>query len=351
MDSLSFDTSSKKSKILYTSLALVGIICVVGTIALTSSNSSSPGLQQFQLEVEEFNHFLARHNKLYSTAEEYARRFKVFRDNSAFIRIHNSQAGSWVLKANQFADVSFAEFKSLYLGTKAQAHYTKRVAEENNVVIPDAIDWREAGAVTKVKNQGICGGCWAFSTTGAVEGAWFLANHTLVSLSEQELIDCSRSYGNEGCNGGLMDYGFEFVIQNGLTTEKHYKYTGRDGICNQTKVANVSATISGYVDVTPNNSTALLAALTHGPVSVGVQADQAAWQFYGGGVIDKSCGTNLDHGVLVVGFNRTTVPAYYIVKNSWGPSWGEDGYIRIAIKEGKGLCGIQMMPSYPIVNK
>eukprot|EP00358_Blepharisma_japonicum_P004868 CAMPEP_0202942912 /NCGR_PEP_ID=MMETSP1395-20130829/3137_1 /ASSEMBLY_ACC=CAM_ASM_000871 /TAXON_ID=5961 /ORGANISM="Blepharisma japonicum, Strain Stock R1072" /LENGTH=245 /DNA_ID=CAMNT_0049639679 /DNA_START=325 /DNA_END=1062 /DNA_ORIENTATION=- len=245
--------------------------------------------------------------------------------------------------------MSYTEFKNTYLGTKPRGHLPRYTDEANDAAIPDAVDWRLLGAVTDVKNQGGCGSCWSFSTTGAIEGAWFLAKNELVSLSEQELVDCSRSYGNEGCDGGLMDYAFDYVIKNGLTTEANYPYTGLDGKCNKDKAAAVSATISGYKDVTPYNSTALMAALAIGPVSVAVQADQAAFQFYSTGVIDSGCGTNLDHGVLAVGFNTTTTIPFYIVKNSWGSGWGDGGYIRIGIKEGEGVCGIQMMPSYPIV--
>ncbi|CAG9326208.1 unnamed protein product [Blepharisma stoltei] len=350
MDNLNFNTSTKKSKILYSALAIFGVVCVVCTVALTSSETPSAGLQQFQLEVEEFNHYVKKYNKVYSTVEEYARRFKVYRDNLAYIRIHNTQSKNWVLKANQFADMSFAEFKNTYLGTKPRGHLPRYTDEADDVTIPDAVDWRQVGAVTEVKNQGGCGSCWSFSATGAIEGAWFLAKNELVSLSEQQLVDCSRSNGNQGCDGGLMDYAFDYVIQKGgLTTEQNYPYDARDGTCNKEKAATVAATISGYRDVTPYDSNALMTALALGPVSVAVQADQAAFQFYSTGVVDSGCGTNLDHGVLAVGYNKTASIPYYIVKNSWGSGWGESGYIRLGVKDGEGVCGIHMMPSYPIV--
>ncbi|MEH9020531.1 C1 family peptidase, partial [Klebsiella pneumoniae] len=153
-----------------------------------------------------------------------------------------------------------------------------------------------------IRDQGQCGSCWAFSTTGSVEGAWFLAGHTLVSLSEQQLVDCSRTFGNMGCNGGLMDDAFKYIISNkGITTEANYPYTAKDGVCNKAKAETIAAAISSYTDVATNNPTALQNAVAQQPISIAVEADQNAWQLYKTGVVTKNCGTNLDHGVLIVG--------------------------------------------------
>jgi C1A family cysteine protease len=223
------------------------------------------------------------------------------------------------------------------------------------VSLPAEIDWVAEGAVTGVKNQGQCGSCWSFSTTGAVEGAWFLAGHPLTSLSEQQLVDCSTAQGNQGCNGGMMDQAFEYIIQNGgICAETAYPYTATQGTCASTNCSSV-AHISSYTDVQPNNETALMIAVSQQPVSVAVEADGLDWQFYMGGIVTDSCGTNLDHGVLVVGYGTsyTGQPQdYWKVKNSWGSSWGEQGYIRLG-RGSKfaphGECGILMDPSYPVV--
>lgn len=290
---------------------------------------------------------MGRFGKTYATEEEYLTRFKIFRDNAAFARVHNSQGKSWSLGVNEFADLTFAEFKSIYTPFYFETHHPNPVAAPENLEIPTTVDWRTKGAVTPVKNQGQCGSCWSFSTTGAVEGAWFLAGHTLTSLSEQELIDCSESYGNHGCEGGLMTSAFKYVMNKGLTTEANYPYTAKNGSCQDAKVKQAVARISTYHNVTPDSSNALLAAVANQPVSVAVEADQSAWQLYTGGIVTSNCGTKLDHGVLIVGYNTSNSPPYWIVKNSWGASWGEQGYIRIGIQDGKGICGINMTPSYP----
>jgi C1A family cysteine protease len=198
-----------------------------------------------------------------------------------------------------------------------------------------------------------CGSCWAFSTTGSIEGAWFLKTGQLVSLSEQQLVDCSGSEGNQGCNGGLMDNAFEYVIKNGgICSEANYSYTATQGNCESCIPV---AKITSYVDVTPNNTESLMAAVAQQPVSVAVEADGLDWQFYFGGVVTDSCGLNLDHGVLVVGYGTdyTTQPQdYWKVKNSWGADWGEQGYIRLGRGtkfDPAGECGILMDPSYPVV--
>lgn len=341
-------TPSSSKKTLLAVFGLVAVIGVIGTLAVASS-SSTPALAQYMLEEQEFNSFMDRHGKVYASSEEYETRFKIFRDNSAYIRVFNSLGNSWTLGVNKFADLSFAEFKRLYTsGNFVKSERTESVYLDE-LGIPSAIDWTTKGAVTPVKNQGQCGSCWSFSTTGAIEGAWFLSGKTLVSLSEQELIDCSRTYGNQGCNGGLMDYAFKYVIAKGLTSEANYPYTAKDGLCNKAKVSAVNATISKYTDVAPDNVAQLYAAVAQQPVSVAVEADQAAFQLYKGGVVSKDCGTALDHGVLVVGYNQTATPAYWKVKNSWGADWGEQGFLRIAVVAGAGVCGIQMQPSYPTV--
>jgi C1A family cysteine protease len=192
----------------------------------------------------------------------------------------------------------------------------------------------------------------AFSTTGSVEGAQFIKNKILKSLSEQQLVDCSGSFGNEGCNGGLYDDAYKYIIQNGGScAEASYPYTGADGTCK--KSCTPVTKISSYHDVTPNSDAALAAAVTQQPTSISIEADQSAFQFYSSGVLTAACGTNIDHAVLAVGFGTDAGVAYWKVKNSWGASWGMSGYILLARGEsyngGEGQCGLYNSPAYPIV--
>eukprot|EP00455_Lapot_gusevi_P026307 TRINITY_DN2777_c0_g1_i2.p1 TRINITY_DN2777_c0_g1~~TRINITY_DN2777_c0_g1_i2.p1 ORF type:complete len:275 (+),score=116.30 TRINITY_DN2777_c0_g1_i2:205-1029(+) len=273
------------------------------------------------------------------------------------IRQHNMAGHSWHMAMNHFGDLTHEQFKARFLGYRMVRNNIYRAANaapfHANATIPATVDWVAKGAVTPVKNQQQCGSCWAFSTTGSIEGAWFLAKGKLVSLSEQQLVDCSQAEGNQGCNGGLMDQGFQYVEQNGLCTEDSYPYTAQDGQCASSNCTSV-VQISSFKDVAQNNEDALAQAVAQQPVSVAIEADQSGFQFYSGGVFDGQCGTNLDHGVLVVGYGTDSASGelYWKVKNSWGASWGDQGYIKLVRRTGSGQpgqCGIAMQPSYPIV--
>lgn len=302
-----------------------------------------------------FDEWAAAHGKNYQPTERDYRQ-GVYDTNVALIEQHNAGNHNWTMAVNKFADLTSKEFAAKYTGSLNKPRRSLRkqgsMSPMNLTALPTSVDWEAKGAVTPVKNQEQCGSCWAFSTTGSVEGAWFISKGQLVSLSEQQLVDCSQAEGNQGCNGGLMDYAFQYIIDNkGITTEAAYPYTGQDGTC-QAKGKPVAATLTGYKDVTPNSETALLTAIVQQPVSVAVEADQSVFQFYSGGVMDSACGTQLDHGVLAVGYGTSGGKDYYKVKNSWGADWGMAGYILLGRGTSfgaAGQCGIQMDPSYPVV--
>jgi len=294
------------------------------------------------------------HGKEYSTEAEYNYRFRIYSENLAFIENHNRQNLGFTVAMNQFGDLTAEEFGLYFLGTKVDA---SNLVQKNpfigdtSFVADDVVDWRTKGAVTAVKNQGQCGSCWAFSATGSIEGAWQIKKGNLISLSEQNLVDCSSAQGNEGCNGGLMDSAFQYVIQNsGIDTEASYKYTARDGTCKFNK-ATIGATITSFKDVQAKSEAALQQAIQSlGPVSVAIDASHSSFQFYSSGVYyERACSpTQLDHGVLAVGFGTQSGSDYYIVKNSWGTSWGMQGYILMS-RNKQNNCGIATMSSYPIV--
>jgi len=199
-----------------------------------------------------------------------------------------------------------------------------------------------------VKNQGFCGSCWAFSAVGAIESIHFIKTGKLDRFSEQQLVDCDKGT-NQGCNGGFEYLGMDYVAKNGIELENDYKYTAQDGKC-KFDAKKVAYKISGYAMVTPENSNKLADSVTTQPTAVAVQADSDYFQFYTGGVIDdEGCGTWLNHAILAVGFEAKAETPFWIVKNSWGEDWGEDGYVKILkeTKSGKGICGIAAEPSYP----
>ncbi|XP_065020132.1 oryzain alpha chain-like [Musa acuminata AAA Group] len=306
--------------------------------------------------------WVAKHRPSRNALAEEASRFEVFKDNLRYIDAHNAAADrgehAFRLGLNRFAALTNEEYRAKYLGVRAATSRRRRASSEGSNryrlrdgdYLPDSIDWREKGAVVGVKDQGSCGSCWAFSTIAAVEGINQIVTGDLISLSEQELVDCDTYY-NQGCNGGLMDYAFEFIINNGgIDTDEDYPYKARDGTCDTyRKNAHVVA-IDSYEDVPVNDEQSLQKAVANQPVSVAIEAGGRTFQLYDSGIFTGSCGTALDHGVTAVGYGSKNGQDYWLVKNSWGEDWGEAGYIRMErnIASATGKCGIAMEASYPI---
>ncbi|PUZ59370.1 hypothetical protein GQ55_4G035600 [Panicum hallii var. hallii] len=290
--------------------------------------------------------------------EEDRLRLEVFRANLRYIDAHNAEADAGLhtfrLGLTPFADLTLEEFVRRALGFRnataprvASTRYLPRAGDD----LPDAVDWRLQGAVTEVKNQRQCGGCWAFSAVAAMEGINKIVTGNLVSLSEQELIDCDSQ--DSGCNGGDMGNAFQFVINNGgIDTEADYPFIGKDGTCDAIRENKKVVSIDSYEMVPPNNEKALQKAVANQPVSVAINANSPAFQHYTSGIFNGVCGLQLDHGVTAVGYGSEGGRDFWIVKNSWGPEWGEGGYIRMArnVFLPTGKCGIAMDASYPVKN-
>ncbi|XP_017777378.1 PREDICTED: cathepsin L [Nicrophorus vespilloides] len=320
----------------------------------------------FDLVGEQWTSFKLSHSKKYESKTEEKFRMKIFMENSHKVAKHNQMYDmgmvSYKLSLNKWADMLHHEFVHTVNGYNRSTNgllKNKGFNEKGatyispaHITLPKEVDWRDDGAVTEVKDQGHCGSCWAFSSTGALEGQHFRKTGKLVSLSEQNLIDCSGRYGNNGCNGGLMDYAFQYVKDNkGIDTENSYPYDAEDESCRYNP-KNSGATDRGYVDIESGSEEKLLAALaTVGPISVAIDASHESFQLYSEGVyFEPSCSSeNLDHGVLLVGYGTDDKGQdYWLVKNSWGNTWGDKGYVKMA-RNKDNHCGIATASSYPLV--
>ncbi|KAJ3671766.1 hypothetical protein LUZ60_007845 [Juncus effusus] len=311
----------------------------------------------------QFESFKSTYGKSYADEEEHSRRFKIFKANLRRAQRHQLLDPTASHGMTKFADMTPAEFRKTYFGLKKGARAKLRQVLESGEKaefldasdLPTEFDWRDKGAVTAVKDQGSCGSCWSFSASGALEGANYLANGNLVSLSEQQLVDCDQQCDSDnvcdaGCNGGLMTNAFEYLKSaGGLESEADYPYTGTDGTC-AFKKSKIVAKVKNYTTISTNEDQIMANLYKHGPLAIGINA--AFMQTYISGV---SCPyicirTYLDHGVLLVGWGSSGfAPArlknkpYWIIKNSWGSSWGEEGYYKIC--RGYNACGVNNMVS------
>jgi C1A family cysteine protease len=334
----------------YASLVVVGVAACVAVYALSFAPKSNSLYTELSQEDMAFIKYTALYGKSYATKEEFELRSSLFKKSLIRIAEENSNPeNTFTLAVNKFADWTPEQYKRL-LGYKktavpADAQY---FSATEGVAIPTDVDWRTQGAVNKIQDQGQCGSCWAFSATATTESRnKIFGDKKLYKLSEQQIVDCCTYGGSMGCNGGDEDSAFDYIRDLGQMLENDYPYTAVDGDCAYVASKTVLKT-KGHTMVQANNALSLKTAIAAGPTSVAIEADTNVFQFYSGGILNsKGCGTNLDHAVVAVGYGvDKTKGEYYIVRNSWGTSWGLNGYVNIAIVEGKGICGIQMDASF-----
>jgi len=313
-----------------------------------------------------FDAWASQHERAYTTWGERQYREGVWKKNMQKIFAHNIRAvkgeKSYKMAMNHLGDYTSEEFKQLHSGclksvngslSLPKVHYKGSVfMAPVGFTAPAEIDFRKLGFVTKVKDQAQCGSCWAFSTTGSLEGQLFRKTGKLPSLSEQQLVDCAGGkFGNYGCDGGLMDNAFLYIMSvKGLESEASYPYTAEDGECVYKPSLAIGAA-AGFMDIAEGNETNLqLAIASQGPVSIAIDASQSSFQFYSDGVYDEpQCSsTELDHGVLAVGYGTLNGVDFWLVKNSWGETWGKDGYIMMS-RNKDNQCGVASSASFPLV--
>lgn len=322
-------------------LGALTLVAVAG-IAIYRADS---GRNEVDYEAE-FRSFCGEFKKSYLSFEEKAYRFEVFKSNFDMIREHNAKKDeTYELGLNEFADLTFEEFKAYYLTDfskqrSASGEHCEEPPKQRFRSVPDQLDWQTQGKVQKVKNQGNCGSCWAFSAIGALEGAYAIkTGQAPPELSEQELVDCSKKYGNEGCNGGYMHWAFNYIIDNNIHEGKEYPYKGRGGACQTDKIGKGKFGIAKCIRSEPSVQ-GLVNSIAEAPVAVALYVS-ATFMFYRRGIYNpSSCKGEPNHGVLAVGYDLKSSPPSYRVKNSWGVIWGESGFFHIAQGTGKGTCSI-----------
>lgn len=296
------------------------------------------------------------HEKEYKDQNEEDVRRLIWEKNLRFIMLHNLEHSmgmhSYSVGMNHMGDLTPEEVIGCMGSLRIPRRWKRSgtLKSSSNQTLPDSVDWREKGCVTNVKYQGSCGSCWAFSAVGALEGQLKLKTGKLVSLSAQNLVDCSteEKYRNKGCGGGFMTEAFQYIIDNGgIDSDASYPYKAMDEKCHYDP-KNRAATCSRYIELPFGDEEALKEAVaTKGPVSVAIDASHSSFFLYQSGVYDDpSCTENVNHGVLVVGYGTLDGKDYWLVKNSWGLHFGDQGYIRMA-RNNKNHCGIASYCSYP----
>jgi len=322
----------------------IQIFCLLGVVAFACALSEGEYKSLFEA-------FTRQHKKQYHDHLEYLARYQTFKRNYDYIEAYNANKTGVTLKMNKFGDYTKKEYLNL-LGTRVRSRSSK-VHKADKLPNDLIVDWRTKGVITGVKDQGQCGSCWAFSVTGTVEGFHAITTGKLVSLSEQQLLDCSWKYGNEGCDGGDPKMTLQYVVDTKIDTEKSYPYrTSASKTC-RFSPASVGANITGYVNVTEYSESDLSEAVQNkGPVSIAIDAGHDSFQFYSFGIYNEpACGKkeqDLDHAVLAVGYNLSDHhkgSGYWIVKNSWGDGWGMSGYMNMLY--GSNMCGVATYASYP----
>lgn len=314
---------------------LIGVLAVAAAgVSLYMMKDNSSPLKASSA----FRAFQAKHSKSYSSPQEVEYRMAIFADNLQYIEQSNAQGKSFELGVNQFSDMTFEEFSKFYLMEPIQNELSDP-AYDLPLPTAETKDWVKAGKVSHVKNQARCGSCWAFSTTGSLEAALAIKTGTLNEYSEQELVDCSRAYGNYGCNGGLMTYAFKYIHDKKIAREEDYPYKGVDQKCSIKKQDN-RVTVAGFKLLAKNDVATLVNEIRKAPVSVAIEVQRDFMSYKTGIYTNARCGSALNHGVLAAGFVIDDKNNYFIVKNSWGTAWGEQGYIRMAFGTGSGTCGI-----------
>jgi C1A family cysteine protease len=296
-----------------------------------------------------FMQYLTQHSKSYLTVEEFNARQALFNIADDFVVAHNQTNASFTVGHNKFSDMSEGE-KAQTRGRNQRNVRSASTHVFQDEFLPSSVDWRSAGAVNAVQDQGQCGSCWAFSSVASLEGAHAVKSGELLKFSEQQLVDCAFvQYGNFGCNGGLEQNAFTYWESNAAVSESAYPYTATRGSCAAGSVNDTGVAVSTYTDVTPESQSQTKAAVAQQPISIAIEADKLVFQLYTSGVFDSAeCGTNLDHAVALVGYGSDAGQDYFILRNSWGTTWGESGYMRIADQgDGAGVCGFQLEPTYP----
>ena len=328
-------------------------------LSLFISSSVSQNTENIEDEYHwnQFNLFQEEFHKYYENHYELESRFNIFKHNLVTIMEHNNEPNqNFTLGINQFTDLTNEEFKRLYVsGFNGElGSYGCKSFSSTASGTPISIDWRAKGVVNPVRDQGQCGSCWAFATTANAESVWAISSGQLLDLSEELLVDCASGVGyfNLGCNGGQPDSAFKYMINNGQCLESSYPYeagtTKTAGTCHKCTAA--SPHFSACYDVAPNDQVSLKGAVSKQPVSIAIEAATYYFQSYSGGILDSTkCGTNLDHAVEIVGYGEENGQKYWNVRNSWGSSWGENGYVRILrtdLTNDIGICGIAAEPSF-----